>query len=207
MVPPQPQSHPIYTTPEEYLELDRHSPVRFEYVDGVAYALAGGTLNHSEISLNLAELLRVQLRQLRQLRSADGGDCEVYNSDARVRLSASRYVYPDLTISCDARDQGTSDILTAPRVALEVLSPSTESTEDYDRGAKFALYRACPTLQEYVLVASERQSVEVFRRGDAGGDAWTLHTFGLGDVVELSSVGNGGIRFAVADVYASVTVE
>lgn len=187
------QPQPIYTTSEEYLTLDRHSPVRYEYVDGIAYALAGGTLDHSTIGLNLASLLRAQLR---------GGACRVYNSDARVRLSASRYVYPDLTISCDARDQGSTDIITTPRVALDVLSPSTE---DYDRGAKFALYRACPALHEYVLVASERRSVEVYRRNDESAE-WTLHVFGPGDDVELSSVGSLGVRFAVADVYADVDV-
>jgi len=135
--------HSIFTTPDEYLQLDRHSPVRHEYIDGHAYALAGGSLNHSAVCIKLGVLLYPLLR---------GTACRVYNSDARVRLSATRYVYLDLTITCAPEDQGETDLLTAPRVVIEVLSPSTE---EYDRGDKFAYYRACPTLKEYLLVASD----------------------------------------------------
>lgn len=118
-----------------------------------------------------------------------------------MRLSASRYVYPDLSISCAERDRGRTDILTVPRVVVEVLSPSAE---EYDLGAKFALYRECPTLQEYVLVAADRRANEVYRRGVTGDDiAWTLHPFGPEDVVELASV---QVHFPLADVYADVDV-
>lgn len=164
---------PIYTTPEEYLRLDRNSPVRHEYVDGQAYALAGGTLDHSTICVNLLSLLHQRLQ---------GGTCRVYNSDARVRLSATRYVYPDLSISCESRESGRKDILTAPCVVVEVLSPGTQ---EYDRGAKFGYYRECPTLQEYVLVASELEAIEVYQR--QGNAEWALRTYGPGDDVTLAS--------------------
>ena len=164
-------------------------------MDGSAYALAGGTLDHSAIGVNLVSLLHRLLR---------GGTCRVYNSDARVRLSPTRYVYPDLSISCETRDRGQTDLLTAPRVVVEVLSPSTE---EYDRGAKFALYREGPTLREYVLVATAGQSVEVYRRQDPDDQrdqaTWALHPFGPEDEVELASV---QVRFPVADVYADVDV-
>src|SRR5579875_829157 len=144
--------HSIFTTPEEYLQMDRHSPVRHEYIDGLAYALAGGSLNHSAACMNLGSYLHRLLR---------GSSCRVYNSDARVHLSPTRYVYPDLSISCDPQDPGETDLLRSPRVTIEALSPGTEA---YDRGDKFAYYRECPTVQEYVLVASEHRAVEVFRR-------------------------------------------
>jgi len=180
---------PIYTTPEEYLRLDRNSPIRYEYIDGQAYALAGGTLDHSTICVNLVSLLH-QLLQ--------GTLCRVYNSDARVRLSPTRYVYPDLTISCDAHDRGATDVLTAPRVVSEVLSPSTEG---YDRGEKFAHYRECPSVEAYILVATERRAIDVYLRQEQA--PWEVRAYGPGDEVALTSV---GARLPLDAVYAGVTV-
>ena len=170
---------------EEYLTLDRNSlDVRYEFIDGHVYMLAGGTANHSVIGVNMTGELRNALH---------GSPCRVYNSDLRVRLSARRYAYPDVSVSCDARDLGTVDILQYPRLIVEVLSPSTMA---YDRGKKFGYYRACPTIQEYVLVDTQWQAVEVFRR--ATENLWTYHFFGSGDQVELASL---GVSFPVAALY------
>lgn len=135
------QPHRALMSVEDHLSLDRTSgDVRYEYIDGYAVMMAGDTLHHSTISINLTSLLNVRLR---------GSSCRVYNSDARVRLAESRYVYPDASVSCDARDRGASDIVCFPRIVFEVLSPGTES---YDRGTKFLYYRSCPTIEEYVLI-------------------------------------------------------
>jgi Uma2 family endonuclease len=74
----------------------------------------------------------------------------VYNSDAAARLSASRFTYPDATVTCDERDRGNVKEVQSPRVIVEVVSDTTEA---YDRGSKFGFYRACPAVEEYVLVA------------------------------------------------------
>ncbi|HUY78994.1 MAG TPA: Uma2 family endonuclease [Ktedonobacterales bacterium] len=191
--------HPIFTTPDEYLQLDRHSPVRHEYVDGHAYALAGGSLNHSAICIKLGVLLYPLLR---------GTACRVYNSDARVRLSATRYVYPDLTISCAPQDQGETDLLTAPRVVIEVLSPSTEV---YDRGDKFAYYRACATVNEYALVASDRQAVQVYRRppelqtpaAPQEELPWEVQTYAPGEMIALTSI---GVQLPFDEIYVETSI-
>jgi Uma2 family endonuclease len=175
---------------EDYLQLDRSSrEARYEYVDGSSTLLAGGTADHATICVNLTSLLHSALR---------GKECRVYNSDLRVRLSRSRYVYPDLSVSCDAQDRGQTDILLSPRLIVEVLSPSTEA---YDRGRKFALYRACPTVQEYMLVDAQHQSIEVYRREE--GQGWTLRTFGPGDEVMLESI---NARLAFAAIYEQTAV-
>ena len=44
---------------------------------------------------------------------------------------------------------------------VEVLS---ETTEEYDRGEKFAHYMRIPSLREYVLVSQDTPRIEVFRR-------------------------------------------
>lgn len=173
---------------EEYLILDRNSSqARYEFIDGHAYLLAGGTANHSAIGVNIISTIHSLLRD---------GPCRIYNSDLRVRLAENRYVYPDASVSCDPRDRGQVDTIEYPRLAVEVLSPSTEA---YDRGRKFGYYRACPTMQEYVLVDTERQAIEVYRRETD--TLWTLHPFGSGDEVELASL---SVRFPIAAAYRDI---
>ena len=184
----QPQWSPMSV--QEYLELDRNSlNARYEFIDGHVYMLAGGTANHSRISANMIRELGTALRN---------SSCSVYTSDMRVRLSQKRYVYPDVSVSCDPRDGGTVDILRYPCLIVEVLSPSTET---YDRGKKFGLYRLCPTVQEYVLVDTQRQAVEVYRR--RAETLWTLHFFGPGDQIELASL---NVRFPIAVLYENITL-
>lgn len=177
----------LFMSVEDYLTLDRNSPdVRYEYIDGYAYMLAGGTANHSTIKLNITSILKGLLR---------GSSCRVYDSDLKVRLSKSRYAYPDVMVTCDSRDRGKVDIAESPRIVFEVLSPSTEA---YNRGKKFAYYRACPTIEEYVIVDAEQQPVEVYRRQ---GRFWVLSTFEAGDDVELASI---NVHIPIADIYEDV---
>ncbi len=206
--------HPLMTV-EDYFELDRTSTeTRYEYIDGYVRMLAGGTANHATIGVNVTSTLRRLLR---------GSPCRVYNSDLRVRISETRYVYPDASVSCDERDRGQSDMVRSPRLIVEVLSPGTEAYDRgrkfayyrddianmaqgnpcyaYDRGRKFAYYRERPTIQEYVLIDTQRQAVEVFRREK--NSFWTFHAFGPGDEVELVSV---HVRVSVDDIYEDVIV-
>jgi Uma2 family endonuclease len=170
---------------EEYLELDRNSvDVRYEYIDGHIYMMSGGMANHAIISANIIRELGNLLRR---------GPCRVYTSDMRVQLSETRYVYPDVSVSCDMRDRGQVETLRYPRLIVEVLSPSTRG---YDRFGKFAYYRACPTVEEYVLVDTRQQAIEVYRR--ASDNVWTLHPLGSEDDVELASL---NIHFPVGAVY------
>ncbi len=183
---------PQYMTVDEWRELEQTTPdAKYEYIDGQVYLMSGGSLAHSRISSNTLRAFEDALA---------GGPCYVYNSDASVRLSASRYTYPDISVSCDPADQPTIEQLQVqvPRVVIEVLS---DSTEGKDRIRKANLYRACPTIQEYVLIATKYQAVEVQRRT---GDEWTLHLFGPGDEIELTSL---GIRFPLAILYRGTTVQ
>ena len=174
---------------EAYFELDRTSlDARYEYIDGVVTMMAGGTADHSTISINVMTALHGLLRCR---------PCRVYNSDLRVRLTQSRYVYPDASVSCNAEDRGQIDIIQSPCVVIEVLSPSTEA---YDRGRKFAYYRACLTLQEYLLVDTQRRAVDLYRR--ATDNLWTLHPFGPGETVILKSI---DVSIPLDALYENVT--
>ena len=176
-----------HLTPQEYLEWEVQQPLRYEYFNGEVFAIAGGTLPHADIALNLASLLREPLR----------GRCKVRNSDAKVGMTdEGPFTYPDLSISCDELDRTAREFIRYPCVIIEVLSPSTEA---YDRGGKFTLYRRLSTLQEYVLVSSETKTVEIFRR-DAVGE-WRFIPYSEGDTTPLMSL---GITLSLNDLYEDV---
>jgi Uma2 family endonuclease len=175
-------------TPEEYFAWEEQQLVRHEYINGEVYAMSGGTINHSEIALNFGSLLKNHLR---------GSGCRTLNSGARVNiLASSNYVYPDVSVTCDERDKSTPQYITYPCLIVEVLSSSTEA---YDRGNKFKLYRRNPTLQEYVLVDSETMAIELFRK--TGDDNWRIIDYDPGDVVELTSV---KLTFPIELVYEDI---
>ncbi|XHX77175.1 MAG: Uma2 family endonuclease [Stenomitos frigidus ULC029] len=163
-------------TPEAYLEWEPTQEDRYEYVDGEILAMTGGSKPHNRIALNLAMALDGHLQ--------DKG-CEIYMADVKVQtLPTSAHHYPDLVVTCDRRDQNSTQFVQYPCLIIEVLSPSTEA---YDRGGKFAHYRKLETLQEYVLIESTAIGVECFRRNADG--FWVLHPYAAGDTVTLESIG------------------
>jgi len=176
---------------EAYLALDRESlDARYEYIDGYAYLLAGGTPVHSLIAANLIAEIKSHLR---------GSSCRVYTSDVKVRLTHRRYVFPDVTVSCDERDQETAaEMLEYPRLVIEILSPTTEA---YDRGNKSSYYRACLSIQEYVLINTQKAAVEVYRR--TSDRLWTLYPFGPKERVEFASI---GMMLPIAAVYENINL-
>src|SRR5690242_11651326 len=116
---PQPQR----MTVQDYWNLEEHSDTKYEYIDGYVYDLAGGTAAHSQIAINVTTALNQELQS---------GPCHVFNRDMRVQLSDDRYVFPDVTVSCDLAD-AVDDVtmIRSPRLVIEVLSNSTEAK---DRG-------------------------------------------------------------------------
>jgi Uma2 family endonuclease len=162
-------------TPEEYFAWEEQQLERHEYIDGEVYAMSGGTIAHGEIAGNFLVLLKTHLR---------GSGCKTLNSDCRVSIvGATKYVYPDISVTCDDRDRTTSQYVTYPCLIVEVLSPSTEA---YDRGNKFKMYRRNPSLQEYVLVSVDAIEIELFRKTEIGD--WRIINYQAGDIVELKSV-------------------
>ena len=77
----------------------------------------------------------------------------------------------------------------------------TTTTSAYDRGAKFAAYRKLPSLREYVLIDTERLSIDLFRRGDGG--HWVLCPSEAGDTVEFARV---GLSVPMERLYEDVSV-
>ncbi len=175
--------------PEEYLAREELSPIKHEYINGQVYAMAGASDAHVTISLNLASALRSYLR---------GSGCRVYMSDMKAYIETTNtFYYPDVMVTCDARDKALTNHKKYPCLIVEVLSDSTEA---FDRGDKFANYQQLPTLQEYVLINQKRQRLECFRRNAEG--LWVLHTYTQGSEIHLASI---DFRTSIDNLYEDVT--
>jgi Uma2 family endonuclease len=175
---------------EDYLMLDNTSKTaKYEYLDGELRMLAGGSPVHSLIATNLTAILKYALRKT---------PCIVYNSDVRLKISESKYVHPDATVTCDERDRDKTDNIAYPRVLVEVLSPSTEAI---DRGEKLIAYRAYATLEDYILIDSRRKAVEVFHRE---GKKWVISIFGPGDEVEIPSL---DLQIPIEEIYEKTRIK
>lgn len=146
---------------DEFLAWEAQQPERWEFVDGEAFAMAGGTDVHNTICLNTAFALRSALA---------GTRCSVFMTDVRLRLAADDSLfYPDVFVSCADADRARRQVKEDPALIAEVLSPSTEA---YDRGRKFEAYRRFPGLRTVLFLSQEHAHVECYSRLDDGG--WLL---------------------------------
>lgn len=180
-----------YVSPEEYLALERKAEFKSEYVDGVIYAMAGGSRSHHLLAGNMLTALNIELRHT---------SCEVYGSDLKVHAPASgKFFYPDVTVGCGKLEflDDKKDALLNPVLLIEVLS---ESTSAYDRGKKFQYYQEIESFREYLLVSQDEPIIERFVRQP--GRDWLYTKFeGLDAAIELQTV---GCRLELKDIYAKV---
>jgi Uma2 family endonuclease len=164
----------VHLSVEEYLEGEKTSPVRHEYIAGQVYALAGANRAHNRIALNLATCLSAHVGD---------GECGVFISDLKVRIEArDAFYYPDVVVSCDP-DDSEDYFLTRPCLIVEVTSPSTEAI---DRREKLLAYQKLESLREYVLIAQDEVKAQVYRRDDRG--KWWVQTLIETDELRLESV-------------------
>lgn len=171
---------------EQFLLLLEMSHTKLEWLDGIAYAMAGGSFEHSRLASRMGALLTNALV---------GRPCVALQSDMLVKAPIEGFAaFPDASVVCDGPlmvQHEKNPALTNPTVIVEVLS---SSTEDFDRGEKFERYKAIPSLRDYVLVSQEERRVEVFSR-DRG---WSVVSAMAGETVVLASI---GVTLAVDDIY------
>ena len=172
---------------EEYLAIDRAAERRSEYYDGEMFPVIAASWEHGRVALNTARRLAERL---------DRHPCRAVNSTVRLRVSPTKFVYPDFMVVC-GKPVFTDDkreTLTNPKVIVEILSPSTA---DYDYGGKFALYRSLPSFEEYLLIAQDEPRIEVFRKTPDG--RWILSSHvGLETTVRVESL---DIDLPLAEIY------
>lgn len=187
-----------YYTVEQYLTWERQADERSEFIDGEIYAMAGESGAHADISTNLTMLMAQQLR---------GTDCRARIKDSKVRSGALKehlgrgmISYPDMVVICGDVEyhDDQKDVILNPKVVLEVLS---ESTEEFDRGAKFMRYRNFnPTLIDYILISQTEPHVEHYIRLENG--EWLLREYdGLDRSFQIDSI---NCNISLKDLYERV---
>lgn len=147
-----------------YAAAEALSEERHEWHDGIVVAMAGGSPRHGALAMRVAAALDTALR---------GRTCQIFSSDVKVRIRASKLgTYPDLSVVCGPLEVDTEDANSVinPVLLVEILSSSTEA---YDRGAKFAHYRAVPSLKAVLFVRQLEPGLELFAKRDDG--TWELH--------------------------------
>jgi Uma2 family endonuclease len=140
---------------EEYLAIEEETQHKHEFVFGEIFDMAGTTGLHNLLVLRLSSLLD-------NLIEAKNGKCLVFAENVKLELIKNQYyVYPDVMLICDERDNPNKSLMYYPSLIIEVLS---NSTKDYDRGTKWAYYKTLRTLQYYMLVSQYEHSVEVYEK-------------------------------------------
>jgi Uma2 family endonuclease len=186
-------SPPPYVSFEDFVASESDSATKHEWLDGVVYAMAGGSIEHGRLATNMTAALRAKL----------AGRCSVFSSDVMLYLRETNLATcPDGSVVCGALDvqqvlrngKVIGEAITNPTLIVEVLSDSTES---YDRGEKFAHYMRFPSLKEYVLVSQDERCVEVFRRPRGRGH-WHREVAREGETLTLQ-----GVNVAVDEIYAA----
>jgi Uma2 family endonuclease len=160
----------IYT-PDEYFELELASETRSEFCNGVIIPMTGGTPDHNELAINLASLLKFDLR---------GKPYLTFATDQRLWIpDRNLYTYPDvMVIEKPIQLQGgRTDTLINPCFIAEVLS---KSTQDYDHGEKFSAYRTIPSFREYLLI--DQYSIHVEHYIKTAANQWLLSEYSAPDI-------------------------
>lgn len=173
----------IFMSEEEYLESEKKSELKREYIDGQVYAMAGASSNHNLLCGNVHTAFNVHLK---------GNPCRPYMSDMKVKIG-TQYYYPDVLVNC-SKLLGDSYYTDSPTIIVEVLSKSTRRN---DETQKRMAYMQIATLQEYVLIEQDIGKIAIMRRN--GG--WITESYYLGDDVSFTSI---GLTVAVEDIYDGV---
>ena len=176
-------------TPEEFFAWEKIQEIRYEYVNGNVIAIAGGTIAHNDLAVSLL---------LRLAPHVKSRGCRVNVADVKVQIRR-RYRYPDLVVTCDDRDKRAVNLFQYPKVIVEVMSPSTEST---DRGKKWREYQSIETLEEYVLISPNEVVIEVYQRQPDG--IWQYITYEAGSQFHLQSL---DFTCAIEEIYESIDLD
>lgn len=181
-----------YISEQDYLNAERLALNKHEYFRGEIFAMSGASLPHNKIFSNLFIDTGVKLK---------GKKCQPFGGDLRIHIPKNTlYTYPDLSIVCgDPKTTDDSfDTVTNPTVIFEILS---KSTRNYDKGEKFTLYRDIESLNEYILIDSEKIMVEKFTKNSD--KSWTLTEYiDLEVGFEMKSI---GVSLRLCDIYDGVT--
>jgi len=132
---------------------------RWEIIEGEAYNMSPApTIKHQKISWNLKSIFITDKKKLKS--------CLPFDAPTDVVFDDLNVVQPDIFIVCDKNKITEKNIQGAPKLIIEIISPSTELK---DKREKFYLYEKFG-VKEYIIVYPEREYIEryVLKRGKYG---------------------------------------
>lgn len=179
-----------YVTLQDYLATEDTAACKSEYYAGEVFPMAGGTLNHNQIVINLCVLFGMAFKN---------SPYRVFAGDIKLHIPAESFIYPDVMVinGQPVYWQNRRDTVGDAQLLVEVLS---DSTKDYDRGGKFEIYRRLPGLQDYVLISQDKVHVEHFAKQPTR--QWLLTEYqSLADALNLSQP---DLSLALSDIYDKV---
>jgi Uma2 family endonuclease len=176
---------------EDYLAMEQQAEFKSEYYAGEVYPMAGGTINHNQIIINLCIILGLAFKNR---------DYRVFTGDVKLHIpAADAFTYPDILVIKGKPDyyQNRRDTVFNAQLIIEVLS---DSTKDYDRAGKFEIYRNLPDLQDYILISQNKIHIEHFVK--QAPQQWLLTEYNaLTDILNITQLNE---TLAVVDVYDKV---
>jgi len=183
----------LYVSEKDYLKAERLALEKHEYFKGEIFAMSGASIPHNKIFSNAFLDIGIKLK---------GNKCQPFGSDLRIHIPKNTlFTYPDISIVCGEIETTDDkfDTITNPSVLIEILSTSTRN---YDKGEKFTLYREIESLQEYILIDSERIMVEKFIRNSD--NSWQLTEYRT--IEQSFSIATVGIEMFLLDIYEGVKI-
>jgi len=133
-------------------------PRRYELLNGVPIAMAPERIGHVRVKSRVWRVLSDRL-------AAAALECEAFMDGVTLRVDDHTAYEPDVVVHCGPRLPDDQIVVPAPVIVVEVLSPSTMST---DAGAKLDGYFRIPTVRHYLLVKTEDRRVIHHARADDG---------------------------------------
>lgn len=173
---------------DQFLDWERQREFKHGFVDARPVAIAGGSMAHSVIQVNLIAATAPKLR---------GSGCRPFPSDMLARTDTGRGRDLDMTIRYGPL---RGEDRRAPN--SKVSGVLFEHTQRQDRTVKLADYNAPPSIAYDVLIEQGEPVVHVRSRG-AHGD-FTLHpeeVTGLEGMVELPAI---WIVLAMDEIYEEI---
>lgn len=167
----------------DYLNGEKISQIKHEFIKGDVYAMAGASRNHERIAGNIFAKF---------LQHLDGTPCESFSSNLKVK-AANNFYYPDVLVVCND-DNGDEYYTNSPVIIVEVLS---KSTRHRDKCTKMDAYRTITTLQEYVLIEQDFVEIQVCRRKNN----WFPEYYFLNDEITFESL---ALTLSVETLYQRV---
>ena len=171
------RGHHRYTY-ADYVAVEMESSTKHEFLDGEIYAMAGGSEDHSALA---AQVLRL-------LGNAIGDrPCRVHTSDLRLYVEAvGLATFPDGSVICGSLQQHEASPRATALNPLALLEVTSDSSEDYDTGAKLEAYRTVPSLRDYIVVSHRERRITVHSRRPDG--EWTTRVAISGGRVTVESL-------------------